>query len=78
MMKCKRRDGWYEVTGNGHYFQITKWGADHMGRHWQVIEFYGKVDGKDLGQSPDNWFATKREAMDHCRMVIECSRKDES
>ena len=54
-----RRDGFYEVRGRGHLFQVEHWeGA------WRVRECFGP------SWSPPDRFPSKAQAVDHCEAVV--------
>ena len=63
-MKITRRDGFYEATGNGRYFQIAR-----LGKRWELKECFGSV----AGWGEPDFFGTFREAKEEASARIEMS-----
>lgn len=71
-MKVRRRDGFYEVIGNGRLFQIEQEIDSNDLRslvHWKLREYFGPV----AGWSEADFFDTFREAKEEAVRRIEMS-----
>lgn len=73
-MKIRRRDGFYEATGNGRLFQIEQ-EIDSNGRRslvrWKMREFFGPV----TGWGEVDFFDTFREAKEEAAFRISLSEE---